>query len=182
MNFIASSGQLRASFLRWALFCVPAVMLLGFLGGQVGTPQTYWFESLLKPAIYPEPWIFGAVWAVMYVLIGLSVALIASAWGARGRGLAIGLFIIHFALNISWTGVFFAGESIMNGLYLLIVIVVTLLIVMIAFWRVRKSAVLLLLPYLGWVCFATYLNYQFHLMNPNDGKTILQEPAQRYEI
>ena len=52
---LASRGQLRASFLRWALFTVPLCVLLGFLSGQLGSPDTAWFQSLVKPGIYPEP-------------------------------------------------------------------------------------------------------------------------------
>ena len=51
MNFLASKKQLRASFLRWSLFCVPLIVLLGFLGGKMGSPDSLWFQSLNKPAI-----------------------------------------------------------------------------------------------------------------------------------
>jgi len=55
MNQIASASQLRASFFRWALFCVPGVVLLGFLSGRLAMsgPGNPWFDSLVKPAIYP---------------------------------------------------------------------------------------------------------------------------------
>lgn len=53
MNFLASKAQLRASFLRWALFLVPLIVLLGFTAGQFGGPQTAWFQGLVKPAIFP---------------------------------------------------------------------------------------------------------------------------------
>ena len=85
MNMLASRGQLRASFLRWALFTVPLCVLLGFLSGQLGSPDTAWFQSLVKPGIYPEPKWFGIVWTILYVMIGFALALVASAWGARGR-------------------------------------------------------------------------------------------------
>src|SRR5690606_21996510 len=64
MNRLASPAQLRASFLRWALFVVPAVMLLGFLSGQVAgsTGDSPWFMSLEKPATFPPPATFGVVW------------------------------------------------------------------------------------------------------------------------
>ena len=85
MNMLASRGQLRASFLRWALFTVPLCVLLGFLSGQLGSPDTAWFQSLVKPGIYPEPKWFGIVWTILYVMIGFALALVASAWGARDR-------------------------------------------------------------------------------------------------
>ena len=78
MNMLASRGQLRASFLRWALFTVPLCVLLGFLSGQLGSPDTAWFQSLVKPGIYPEPKWFGIVWTILYVMIGFALALVAS--------------------------------------------------------------------------------------------------------
>ena len=111
MNVIASRAQLRASLLRWSLFTVPLVMLLGFLGGQLAGPATPWFQSLVKPDIYPPPATFGIVWTILYAVIGFSLALVCSAWGARGRGIAILLFVIHLPLNLAWTTVFFGNEN-----------------------------------------------------------------------
>ncbi|QYJ06489.1 TspO/MBR family protein [Qipengyuania flava] len=167
MNMLASRGQLRASFLRWALFLVPLCVLLGFLSGMFGSPNTAWFQGLEKPGIYPEPRWFGIVWTILYVMIGLSVALVASAWGARGRTAALSVFAVHFVLNLSWSYVFFGAQQISGALYLLVAIVLSLLVVMALFWRVRKLAAVLLIPYLAWVCFATALNYQFLQLNPD---------------
>ena len=166
MNMLASRGQLRASFIRWALFAVPLCVLLGFLAGQLGGPDTTWFASLEKPAIYPEPKWFGIVWTILYVMIGFAVALVASAWGARGRTAALWAFAVHFVLNLSWSYVFFGAQQITGGLIVLALIALTLLVVIALFWRVRKLAGVLLLPYLAWVLFASVLNYQFLQLNP----------------
>ncbi|MEO9462638.1 MAG: TspO/MBR family protein [Marinomonas sp.] len=182
MNFIASKGQLRASFFRWALFTVPLIVLLGFVAGTSGGPDTAWFADLTKPSIFPPPAAFGIVWTILYIMIGIALALVCSAWGARGRGLAIILFAVHFLFNLAWTPVFFAMQDIQNALYVIIGVVVTLLPVIWAFWRVRKLAAFLLLPYLAWVAFATLLNYEFLQQNPDGGHSILLEPTQRYEI
>ena len=100
-------------------------------------------------------------------MIGLSAALVASAWGARGRSAALWVFAVHFALNLSWSYVFFGAQQITAALVVLVVIVLSLLVVMALFWRVRKLAAVLLIPYLAWVCFATALNYQFLQLNPD---------------
>ncbi len=175
MNVIASRGQLRASLLRWALFAVPLVMLLGFLAGRLGSPQTIWFQDLAKPDIYPPPATFGIVWTILYAMIGFSLALVCSSWGARGRGIAIGIFAVHLLLNLAWTPVFFGNQNIEGGLILLGLIDVTLIAVIWTFWRVRRAAGLLLLPYLAWVLFATLLNYQFWQLNRDGGPQ--DEPA-----
>lgn len=170
MNFLASKAQLRASFLRWSLFCVPLIVLLGFLGGQMGSPNTLWFQSLTKPSIFPPPATFGIVWSILYVMIGFALALVISAWGAYGRGLAVVLFAIHFIFNLAWTAVFFGMQNMLGGLIVLGCGVVTVLPVLFAFWRVRKVAAYLLLPYFTWLCFASVLNYQFMVENPDGGR------------
>ena len=76
MNRLASPAQLRASLLRWALFCIPAVMLLGYLSGVVSgsAANNPWFAALAKPGLYPPPIAFPIVWTMLYLLIGLALA------------------------------------------------------------------------------------------------------------
>ncbi len=182
MSLLASKAQLRASLLRWSLFLVPLIFLLGFLMGQSAGPNTLWFQNLVKPDIYPPPAAFGIVWSILYVMIGLSVALVASAWGAHGRKVALMLFIIHFAFNLAWTPVFFGMQNIVGGLIVIGLVDLTLLIVIWAFWKVRKLAAYLLIPYLAWVLFATALNYQFLAENPYGGVKGESAAAQRIEL
>lgn len=169
MNVLASKDQLRASFLRWALFLVPLVVLIGFAAGQLGGPDTVWFAGLNKPAIYPPPVAFGIVWTALFVMIGCALALVASAWGAAGRGVALIAFAVHFFPTQGWTAVFFGMQDMQTGLMLLGYGVVTMIIALALIWRVRRNAGLLLLPYLAWLCFATALNYQFIAANPDGG-------------
>jgi len=169
MNQLASSGQLRASLLRWSLVCVPLVVLLGFVSGKLGGsgPDNPWFAALEKPAIYPPPATFGIVWTVLYLMIGFALAMVCAARGASGRGAAIAVFVVQLALNLAWTPLFFALHEMTKALYLLIALDIAVLVTVLLFWRVRRGAALLLLPYLAWVCFATALNWQFLQLNPD---------------
>src|SRR4028118_555450 len=93
MTGIASRSQHRMSFLRYALVTVPLVLLLGAIFGRLagsgyGNP---WFDALQKPALMPPGWVFGAAWTLLYICLGLALALILHARGARGRGAATGL-------------------------------------------------------------------------------------------
>lgn len=169
MNVLASKEQLRASFLRWSLFLVPLILLIGFAAGQLGGPDTAWFAGLVKPSIFPPPAAFGIVWTILFVLIGLALALVASAWGAFGRGVALIAFAIHFIGTQSWTAVFFGMQDMLMGLMILGFGIASLLIALALIWRVRRGAALLLLPYLAWICFAAVLNYQFMTANPDGG-------------
>ncbi len=173
MNFIASPGQLRASYLRWALVLVPLVLLLGFLSGAIANsgPTNSWFAGLTKPSIYPPPAAFGIVWSILYVMMGLALAMIVAAYGARGRWAAIGVFALQFLLNLAWSPTFFGMHLMSRALYILIALDLAVLVTVILFYRVRSRAGLLLLPYLAWVCFATALNWQFIELNPSaDGR------------
>ncbi len=168
MNFLASREQLRASLLRWTLVCVPGCILLGFLSGRLshsgaGNP---WFDSLAKPELFPAPVLFGIVWTLLYALMGFALALVGSAWGARGRGLAVAMFIAQFLVNLTWSPVFFGMNRITGGLIVIAIMDVLVIITLVLFWRIRKLAGALLLPYLAWILFATVLNYQFLQLNP----------------
>lgn len=169
MNVLASKAQLRASFLRWMLFMAPLVMLIGFAAGQLGGPDTAWFAGLVKPAIFPPPVTFGIVWTILFIMIGCALALVAGAWGADGRAIALIAFALHFIGTQSWSAVFFGMQDMVAGLMVLGYGVVSLLIALALIWRVRRVAALLLLPYLGWLCFAGVLNYQFMVANPDGG-------------
>jgi tryptophan-rich sensory protein len=169
MNQLASSRQLRGSFMRWALVLVPIVLLVGFISGQLayGDPDNSWFAALHKPALFPSPEIFSIAWSIPYVLMGLALALVAAARGASGRGIAIAVFLVQLLLNLAWTPLFFGLHEIRSALILLVVLDVAILLTVVLFARVRPRAALLLVPYLAWALFATLLNWQFLQANPN---------------
>ena len=185
MSTLASRGQLRASFFRWALLTVPATMLLGFLMSRLvpSGPQNYWFMQLEMPDIMPPFWLFGLVWTILYFMMGLALALVCAAWGARGRGLAIVAFIVQFAVNLAWTPVFFGQQNIEGALIVIGTLDVLVLITIALFWRVRRLAAILMLPYLAWALFATVLTYQFLQLNPDAGSAGSDSGAvQRMEL
>ncbi|MEY4160840.1 MAG: hypothetical protein RLZZ136_1461 [Pseudomonadota bacterium] len=166
-----SPAEQRASFWRWTLVFVPLIVLLGLVSAQLGNPDSAWFRSLVKPAIYPPPATFGIVWTLLYIFMGMAVALIATPRKARGRGIALSAFVLQMALNLAWTPLFFGLHQITLALYLLFALDVAVLGTLVLFWRVRRRAGLLLLPYLLWVVFATQLNAQFLAANPDaDGQ------------
>ncbi len=175
MTELASRDQLRGSLLRWALVLVPAVLLLGMLSGQLsgsgaGNP---WFAALHKPPIYPPPAAFGIVWSALYVVMGIALAMVASARGARWRVAALAIFAVQLALNLAWSPLFFAGHQILGALALMVVLDIAVIATIVLFRLVRPVAALLMLPYLGWILFATLLTWQFHVANPDaDGRNV----------
>ena len=168
MTELASPGQLRAAFLRWSLFIVPGILFLGFFSGAVagsgdGNP---WFMELVKPSLYPPPQVFGIVWSALYVLIGLALAMVITARGAQGRGIAIAVFGVQLLLNLAWSPMFFGAHQMPAALVLLVVLDAAIIVTVVLFRRVRPLAAGLMLPYLAWCLFATLLNWQFLQANP----------------
>jgi tryptophan-rich sensory protein len=169
MTGIASKSQLRMSYLRFALFTVPAILLLGTISGRMANSgySNAWFAALEKPALMPPAWMFGAAWTILYILMGLAIAIILNARGARGRGLAVALFVAQLVLNYSWSPVFFGMHKVGTALVILLVMLALAAATTLLFWRIRKNAALLMLPYLAWLMFAAVLNQQIGALNPN---------------
>lgn len=184
MNRLATASQLRASLLRWILFLVPAIMLLGFLSGAVagsaaGNP---WFAALEKPPTYPPAATFGIVWTVLYAMMGLALALVCAARRAWYRTPAIIAFCAQFALNLAWSPMFFAQHQITVALAILLLLDIAVVLTVWLFWKVRRGAALLLLPYLAWILFATVLNWQFLQLNPSADGIEQRAPVERIEF
>lgn len=169
MRELASKQQLRWAFLRWAMLTVPFVLLLGFLSARsVPTGgESRWYSALAKPGLTPPDWVFPIAWSTLYVLMGIALAMIIHARGSRGRGIALAAFAVQLLLNLAWTPVFFGMHLVGSALVLIVAMFATALATAMLFGRIRALAALLLVPYLGWILFAGYLNYQINLLNPN---------------
>ncbi len=168
MTGIASRSELRMSFLRYALFTVPAVLLLGMLSGYLSNSGygNAWFDALRKPGFMPPGWVFGTAWTILYILLGLSLAMLLHARGAAKRERALVIFGLGLLLNFAWSPVFFGMHKVTLALSLLAAMIVCTIALIFALWRIRLVAALLLYPYLGWLMFASALTYKVMELNP----------------
>ncbi len=168
MTAIASRSQLRMSLVRYALFTIPLVLLLGTLSGRASNSgySNAWFAALEKPEAMPPAWAFPVAWTTLYVLLGLSLAMILHARGARGRGLAIAVFVAQLLMNYAWSPLFFAMHQVRAALVLIGAVLVLSIVAAWLFGRIRPTAGLLLIPYIAWLAFAGYLNYGIAELNP----------------
>ncbi|SOB78514.1 TspO and MBR related proteins [Sphingomonas guangdongensis] len=169
MRELASKGQLRAAYLRWAVVTVPLVLLLGFASASLAPSgdENAWYQALVKGPANPPNWAFPVVWSILYVLLGLALAMVINARRARGRGLALLLFVVQLALNLAWTPLFFGAHRITASLLLIAALFATALVTCILFGRVRRTAGWLLVPYLAWIAFAGALLWDIHRLNPD---------------
>ncbi len=165
---IASRGQLRWSFGRRAAVTVPLLLLIGFASGRSvpGGSDNAWYVALAKPSVNPPDWAFPVAWAIIYVCMGLAVATVLNARGARGRWPAVALFAVLVALLFAWQPLFFGAHRIAAATLLIGGIVVLGIIVTLLFGRIRSGAAWLMVPLLVWASFAGVLCWRLGQMNP----------------
>ena len=149
------------------LVSIIAIEVLGGLGAAITSSQiTEWYVVLQKPPGTPPNWVFGPVWVSLYALIGLSFAII---WhraesGATKRS-AMLWFGFQLLLNIVWTPVFFGAHWMLLALVVIVALWGAIVVTISHFRRLQAPAAILLVPYLLWVSYATYLNAGYWLLN-----------------
>jgi translocator protein len=134
-----------------------------FTRGSIST----WYTFLQKPAFSPPNWVYAPVWFLLYILMGVSAFLV---WrmGMKQFHVREGLviFLIQLILNTFWSFAFFGLKSTIAGLLVIVPLWTAILLTIINFYRISRTASLLLLPYILWVSFATALNFSIYLLNP----------------
>lgn len=135
--------------------------LAGIVGSLFTTPViSTWYATLQRPSFSPPNWLFGPVWLLLYILMGISAYLIWQKFEQNKTArAALFLFWIHLIFNASWSIIFFGLQN--PGLAFINIIIIWLLIIalIVKFWKINLWAVYLLIPYLLWVSFASILNY-----------------------
>jgi translocator protein len=156
------------SFARAAIVAVPAILLLGGLVARIAgsTETNAWYQSLSLPVFQPPGALFGIAWAILYTLIGIAFAMVWGTKQAAGKRLALALFAVGFAINLTWSPVFFRLHMISAALAIIGVMLLVALGTGWAFWRVNRLAGWLMLPYCLWLCFAAALNISIMMLNP----------------
>ncbi|WP_017669282.1 TspO/MBR family protein [Sandarakinorhabdus sp. AAP62] len=161
------------SFARAAIVAVPAILLLGGLVARIAgsTETNAWYQSLSLPVFQPPGPLFGIAWAILYTLIGIAFAMVwgtklAGAGQVQGKRLALGLFAVGFAINLTWSPVFFRLHMISAALGIIAVMLLVAIATTWSFWRVNRLAGWLMLPYCAWLCFAAALNISIMMLNP----------------
>lgn len=138
---------------------VAAALAAGLIGRMLqGDGTGSWYESLDKPFYNPPSWVFGPVWTVLYVLIGVAAWF---DWRRRERDraqVALVLFGVQLVLNAAWTGIFFGLQEPGWALAEILVLLATIIGWIVVTWKPSRTAALLLLPYAAWVAYATAIN------------------------
>ncbi len=139
--------------------------------GLIGTIFTMdsiptWYAALNKPSFNPPNWLFGPVWTVLYLMMGISLFIV---WKEDLKNKIVKsafiIFMIQLFLNTIWSVVFFGMQSVSGGLIIIVLLWLMILFTIIKFIKISRVAGILLIPYLLWVSFATFLNYSIFQLN-----------------
>lgn len=154
-----------SSMVQWGLVASVALPLgLGALAGYAtrGDVKGQWYQSLEKPGWQPPSYIFGPVWTVLYVLMGVAAWRV---WKAGGRTEPMTLYALQLGLNVAWSFLFFRARNLKWAVLDILALLSVLVATTTSFYRVDKVAGYLMMPYLAWVTFATVLTLSIYTKN-----------------
>ncbi|MDP3985617.1 MAG: TspO/MBR family protein [bacterium] len=140
----------------------------GIIGSFFTVPaiRSGWYAALVKPDVAPPNWLFGPVWTTLYALMGSATFLVwKKGLGRKDVKRALIIFDIQLVLNVLWSIIFFGMRQPAAALVEIVVLWIFILATIIAFAKISKPAAWLLVPYILWVSFAIYLNYNFAILN-----------------
>lgn len=138
----------------------------GIIGSIFTIPSvTGWYTTLIKPPFNPPNWLFGPVWTILYLLMGISLYLVWLSKKSAVKKEALQIFFAQLILNSLWSIVFFGARSLLGGLVIIIGMWVLIYLTIKKFAKINKTASYLLYPYLAWVSFASVLNLAIVFLN-----------------
>lgn len=158
-------GMRKNEILTLVIFCA-VILILGGSGGLFVGHNMDWYQTLKKPFFTPPSGVFGPVWTVLYLLMGISLFLVwRTETSAAKRKTAIACFIFQFVFNLLWTPIFFGMKQPLIALGDIVILWLAIFATVSSFLRVSKIAGILLLPYIIWVSFAAILNASICILN-----------------
>jgi len=139
---------------------------LGAIAGMFTSQSvSEWYETLNRPSFNPPNWIFGPVWTTLYILMGISLFLLWKQDVSKERNRAIIVFLIQLLLNFCWSFIFFYFNLIGIALVEIILLWISILMMLVLFYKIRPVAAYINIPYFIWVTFATILNASYYFLN-----------------
>ncbi len=152
-------------YLKLALCILLPLMVGGISGFATATSINTWYVTLNKPFFNPPNYLFGPVWTTLYILMGISLYLILQTPKNELRKKAITIFAVQLFLNFWWSFIFFKFQYLGVALIEIITMWIYILMMIIYFRKIHKTAAYLQIPYLIWVSFATLLNTSLWWLN-----------------
>jgi len=155
----------RESWLSLIPFLVVCFAAAGIGSLSTSSSVNTWYAQLRKPEWTPPNWIFGPVWTILYLMMAISAWLVwrSSSWSSTK--FALSLFAIQLVLNTLWSVVFFGLHRVGPAFAEILLLWMMIIATSVAFLSLSLLAAWLLIPYLAWVAFASYLNFRIWQIN-----------------
>jgi len=152
------------------VICCVVCLGLGWLSGMLTAAEIRnWYVTLEKPFFNPPNWVFGPAWTILYLLMGISFALywqrLQNAGIRVSKAKGTRFFAIQFVLNLAWSFLFFKLHSPLIALIEICILWVFILLTILHFYKIHRTAGWLLVPYILWVSFATVLTASIYALN-----------------
>ncbi|MFO7658302.1 MAG: TspO/MBR family protein [Bacteroidales bacterium] len=155
----------KNDFLKLIISVLLPLALGAFAGIFTSKAVPEWYTTLNQPSFNPPNYLFGPVWTTLYILMGISLFLIWKQAKSNERNVAITVFLIQLILNFAWSFLFFYLNRIDIALVEIIVLWISIIVMLIKFYRIKPIAAFINIPYLLWVSFASILNASYFLLN-----------------
>jgi translocator protein len=153
---------------NWKLvICIIICQATGIISGLLtNTQNNLWYDRIAKPSWNPSGYLFGPVWTILYLLMGISLWIIWKSNAPEGQKMeACFIFALQLFLNFWWTILFFKFHSPIAAFIEIILMIVLIFVTIFKFSEISKTAAWLLVPYFLWVSFAAILNYNIWKLN-----------------
>lgn len=137
---------------------------VGMLSGLLTMGAMDSFEKIIKPSLTPPGIVFPFVWAVLYILMGISAYIIYES-DSPNKKKALTIYAIQLAANFVWPLLFFNAQAYLASFLLILFLWLAIILMISNFYKINKCAAYLQIPYLLWVTFAAYLNFAIFLLN-----------------
>jgi tryptophan-rich sensory protein len=163
-----NEAHLRHGWRKWLALALLLIVVFAVsaLGAAVTSPQiSGWYAALNKPPFQPPSWVFGPVWTVLYIVMGVAAWRVWLAPASRTRRAALIWFALQLLLNAMWSPAFFGLQAPRLALAVIVLLLAALAITVMRFFAVDRVAGWMMLPYLAWVAFATLLNASIVWLN-----------------
>lgn len=148
------------------LVCIALPLAVGGLAGFITRDSFEIYSQLNLPPFSPPGWVFPVAWTILYLAMGIASGLVLSSGASQEQTMpALRLYVLQLAVNFVWPILFFGQSLYLVSFFWLLLLLLLVLLTTIWFYKIISSAGILLIPYLGWLIFAGYLNFGFYILN-----------------
>lgn len=137
------------------------------VGAYASAQAADFYLQLDRPPWAPPAWLFGPAWSALYLLMAIAAWRVQRTATTASARPALTLYVVQLAANALWTWLFFGWHLGAWAFAEILLLWVLIAATIVAFWRRDRLAGLLLVPYIGWVSFATCLCYSIWQRNPS---------------